>query len=141
MCPEPKCFACCVSKRDSLTPIWAQEPASPFPLCPVCSAVGDEAVEARSLFRKHGLRVTEGFVGLSLCMVEYSAEVLVEAIKAQLVRNTAVEVMVHPGYREGGVGWDLFSADPSREKELEVLCGSRVKSLLEAAGIELVPYL
>ena len=86
----------------------------PMTLCPLCSVVDVEAEQARATFSAHGISSCAGFVGLSLCGVDYSPDELVNAVATQLRHGArSCEVMVHPGLPDSDdnaaqPAWDDF---------------------------------
>ena len=101
-------------------------------LCPLCSIVDLEAEEARAVFEAHGVSSCEGFVGLSLCGVDYSADDLLHAVRTQMEHGArSCEVMVHPGEAHmKGTPWDDFSGSAARQHELDVLTSTGLRRRL-----------
>jgi len=95
----------------------------PRTLCPLCSIVDEEAELARAVFGAQGVASCDGFVGLSLCGVDYSPDELVTAVETQLQQGAkSCEVMVHPGLPQAGeAAWDDFSKSMTRQHELSTL--------------------
>jgi predicted glycoside hydrolase/deacetylase ChbG (UPF0249 family) len=101
-------------------------------LCPLCSIVDLEAEEARAVFAAHGVSSCEGFVGLSLCGVDFSADDLLHAVRTQMEHGVrSCEVMVHPGEAHTkGTPWDTFSGSATRQHELDVLSSTGLRRRL-----------
>lgn len=99
----------------------------PMTLCPLCSMVDLEAEQARATFSAYGISSCDGFVGLSLCGVDYTPDQLVNAVATQLRQGArSCEVMVHPGLPDSDESadqpaWDDFGRSETRRHELSTL--------------------
>eukprot|EP00658_Telonema_sp_P-2_P023590 TRINITY_DN19461_c0_g1_i2.p1 TRINITY_DN19461_c0_g1~~TRINITY_DN19461_c0_g1_i2.p1 ORF type:complete len:259 (-),score=43.51 TRINITY_DN19461_c0_g1_i2:167-943(-) len=108
-----------------------EEPGALVSLCSVCSVVSREAAAARCVYLDHGVKASEGFVGLSFCGATYSANDLVSAVRKQLDSGrSSIEAMVHPGLLDPN-GYDSFNTSQDRVEELRVLCGTELTNQLE----------
>ena len=84
------------------------------------------------MFAAHGVSSCEGFVGLSLCGVDFSADDLLHAVRTQMEHGVrSCEVMVHPGEAHTkGTPWDTFSGSATRQHELDVLSSTGLRRRL-----------
>lgn len=82
------------------------------------------AVNARLIYRQHGIRAPECFVGVGLCGTQMTPLRIKESLQGTY---GTVELMVHPGHSSTGEGagcgvLDDFDTDEGRKHECIVLC-------------------
>ncbi|KAG8455913.1 hypothetical protein GDO86_001924 [Hymenochirus boettgeri] len=118
-----------------------------------------DALNAAEIFRRHGIRWPDLYIGLSTMGKNMSTSNIQEAIRygicsiqssistiSESSNSVSIELMTHPGYpsipEEGGCGEgpDGFSQSRERLHELEVLKSTSLWSFFLGYGIELCSF-
>lgn len=95
--------------------------------------------ETKDLFRENNIPTPDYFI--SSFFGEGATEDNLISMLKELKDNKEifiVEVMTHPGYREGFNNWSSYRED--RERELDILCSPSLKDFIRKEGISLVNY-
>ncbi|TNN59711.1 Carbohydrate deacetylase [Liparis tanakae] len=132
-------------------------PALPAHLRKFYAQVEQDALDSVAVFRRHGIRWPDVYLGLTTMGQNMSVPNLQRALGHALAagpppssgpRRPAVtaELMVHPGYpsraQEGGCGDgpDDFSRSADRQRELSVLCDPALLALYGREGVRLCAF-
>ncbi|NP_001089361.1 carbohydrate deacetylase [Xenopus laevis] len=118
-----------------------------------------DALNTVEIFRKHGIRWPDLYIGLSTMGKNMSAYNIQEAIRygvcswqstistlPDINNSVSIELMTHPGYpsspEEGGCGEgpDDFSQSLDRLHELEVLKSAPLRNFFLANGVQLCAF-
>lgn len=116
--------------------------------------VEKDAVDSIPVFKRHGIRWPDVYLGLSTMGQHMSVSSLQRALDHALEAGRpgctgpplSAELMVHPGYpsnpQEGGCGQgpDDFSQSAERQHELDVLTQPAVRTLFGQQGVQLCAF-